>query len=574
MLQTIIKPRPGIGQDKLRKPRPSEYIEKAAVGSGYLTLELFANNELRYTFNNKLTPKNNGDTSIERNLECQGRQLDVKINRLRAELIDKKIQLFKLNRIKKTKGSQDIWQKKATLELEIREIEATLTGANSELFLSPGERSLGITNKLQDCIKSYFGHLSDSVLNCNQVNFLVLILVIKFLIFQFKSLIVKKDTKENQAKENRPTKFTKLARHRFLEYGQVIEDTCGKNAYFITLTCPGDTVEVYQALSRYSSYIDNRLTQVIRDNKKFASGNIFDLACWEFHKSGKLHKHIVIASDDVSLMGRKFLYSLAKKITLAWERILDDMATTKRTSRGKFKNLPGIDMYQRDMSQVAKGSKYDYVTSWRDYKKELHSLGHFVNIQKVKKSVAGYLSKYCSKSELPNKSKNKVLYFPSRWHNACQSLKDMAAAQRLKVIVPICPDILDMMRTALKSSEKNVKYWHKVHWDIYAQLDSKNKAKRINRKPWEPRPANSIRVSNGCKMIMYFHKAKFAEVREIVTAIVEVCNAVNSLPDVQFKGSRIGKISEKETAIQEKYQYLRKHWRETVKETMERVNYA
>lgn len=579
MLSTILTPRPLTGQESRLKLSASHYVDKAVAGAGYMTIELFANNELRYTFNNRLKPKNAGDTSQERNLECQARELDVRITRLKLELIDKKNQLSKIRKNNKTNVTKEVWDKIATLNLEIREIEETLSKHKSELFLTSDASPLGITHKLQESIKSPFSLLSDSVLNFTKFNFSLGLIAIKFLIDQLNTLLVKNDTGAKSVNGfdqlNKPTKFTKLARHRFLEYGQIIENLCGKNAYFITLTCPGEVDQVYRTLANYSSYIDNRIGQTIRDNRKIIPGDIFDLACWELHKSGKLHKHILIASPDTSLLGRKNLYSLAKKICVTWENVLDDMATDKPITRGSRKGcLPAVDMYQRDISQIKNGSKYDYVTSWKDYKNELHELGHFTNIQKVKKSVAGYLSKYVSKSEKAEKDKSKKIYFPSRWHNSCKALKDLAAAERVKVTISIDQEILSMLKTVLKTAEKNksFKYWHKKHWDLYAQLDSNKSSKRINRQPWEPRPHNSIRVSSGCKMIMFFKKEKFTDIQEMIRVIAQVCESLNTRRGL-YSGSRIGAITEnKSVSIYEKYQQLKNYWQETINSTIQKFD--
>ncbi len=295
--------------------------------------------------------------------------------------------------------------------------------------------------------------------------------------------------------DNRNTNFTRRARHKILEAGQVVENLCptadpeiaAVNARAITLTLPGSTPEAIRALAAWSSWLVNNLMQEVRDIKKL----IHYFWVWEHQKRGALHYHLCIAAhpDDYSM---DELGELGDRMISRWWELLKVMESKRPVARGGKKgNLPGIDMFERsDKAVQARGGP----KTWRDQPEKWRA-----DNQPIKKSVAGYFSKYASKNVSSGYSSNiQNAYSPSRWWGMSQSISDEIKKLRFDYTVPYNPtesnqlieDILDVWKVAMQYSYTF----------------------RITSKHETAESESSINVVNGITKVLYWDKSIFHEV--------------------------------------------------------------
>lgn len=219
-------------------------------------------------------------------------------------------------------------------------------------------------------------------------------------------------TPKNFGEPYRKTVFGKRARRSLLEAGQVVDTACGTNAWVVTLTLPGNTRKAKDALANYSSYILNRLLQVLRRFKV----PMYEFSVWEWQERGALHLHICIAAkhEDISMIE---LEAICHRIKDKWYEVLLEMITTKPVTRGNWTgNLPGIDMFE------CRGSTKNKHKTWR-YRPDIWERGW--DIQPIKKSVAKYFAKYASKeAKSGNGFEIQKGLNPSRWWGSNKLVKD------------------------------------------------------------------------------------------------------------------------------------------------------
>ena len=162
--------------------------------------------------------------------------------------------------------------------------------------------------------------------------------------------------------------FTRNAKQKILESGAVVDRHVGsRNSFEVTLTVPGSGWDVYDVISRYSGYMVNRITQVIR--RAEAKGcELHWFFVWEHQERGALHMHWCIACEHSD----KVANLVACEITGKWYALLEELSEKTR-----------IDLFK----------KRGFSGTWR-YSPEIWQC----NIARVRKSVAAYFSKYCSKN--------------------------------------------------------------------------------------------------------------------------------------------------------------------------------
>lgn len=200
------------------------------------------------------------------------------------------------------------------------------------------------------------------------------------------------------------TRFTRNARHRLLEGGQICEEKREQGAVgvFVTFTLPGSTHDAYDALARTSGYIANCICQCVRDGKRAESY----FWVYERQKRGALHLHLFISLKP----GEQWdCYRIP--LRSCWYSTLDRISQSS-----------GVDMFRHESGLYCTASRY-----WRyDY-------------QEVYKSVASYLSKYVSKeaesgfSDVP--TKGDVGLFPRRWWYMSRDLSQEIDRRRKSICV-------------------------------------------------------------------------------------------------------------------------------------------
>lgn len=167
----------------------------------------------------------------------------------------------------------------------------------------------------------------------------------------------------------KPKEFRWQAGEKILEGGAIIDRFVGvKNASMLTLTLPGSTWYAMDALARWSGWIVNRLTQVIRRTKSPHCDAPYWFFVWEHQKRGALHMHWCIAWDTLP---QKRL-ALCYKLKDLWFNLLEEISVKE-----------GIDLFKR--GGYGRTHRYNKkVWQW--------------DIQQVERSVAAYFAKYCEKN--------------------------------------------------------------------------------------------------------------------------------------------------------------------------------
>lgn len=496
--------------------------------------------------------KNDGDTWEQRQIELKTQKIELEKTRLIIELNNKKSEFLKLTRKYEHDKKKDTWERAKVVERDVIELENRIYNKYSEYFPTAGDHLLGNTEKLQEALNR---------IKCPKL-------------------------KKHFTADRPPNKLTVGAKNRIRELLIAMDRKYGKNQIIICLSLPGDTIEAKKALADYSPWVDNVLHQCIRDVKKakgYKGCNVDYVDVWELQKRGALHKHIVIASNDLDFQS---LRKIAVKIGDSWESILDMMATTSHVKRGNYAgNLPGIDMYKR--TEQARKKSYPNIESWANKKDVLRKLknnegdGVFINIQRVQKSVARYLSKYLSKGS--NGQKKDKIFNPVRWWQSSKEIKNYCKQYRLECTFDIDSDSLDILIESIKylESENLIEKYFKNYWDIwaisaavlgrnsldrkgfyvpqrkknnleYSQINGKkynknsfkNKPRllRINRKKDTPIELlkNGRRVAFGMQFICYPDRSRFDEINNFLNDIINILGKSQSpIPENKPKSPKL-----------------------------------
>lgn len=161
--------------------------------------------------------------------------------------------------------------------------------------------------------------------------------------------------------------LTRNARQKILEAGAVIDKHVGThNAFELTLTLPGSGWDAYDVVSRWSGYIVNRLTQIIRRAEK-KGVEVHWFFVWEHQKRGALHMHWCIAVES----DWRIANCLCLELRAKWFELLEELSVKTHIDLFKKRGFSGTWRHSPEMWQY--------------------------NIARVRKNVAAYFSKYCGK---------------------------------------------------------------------------------------------------------------------------------------------------------------------------------
>lgn len=200
------------------------------------------------------------------------------------------------------------------------------------------------------------------------------------------------------------TRFTRNARHRLLEGGAITEEKRrgGATGVFVTFTLPGSHRPAYDVFARCSGYVANLLCQCIRDHQ-WAEDYFW---VYERQKRGALHLHLFIGL----------------KPGVEWDCYKQPLYNVWYAALDRISVEGGVDLFRHSDGDYCTVSQY-----WRyDY-------------QVVRKSIAGYLSKYVSKdaqggfSEEPQEHDARV--FPRRWWYMSRGLTRQINERRKTVCI-------------------------------------------------------------------------------------------------------------------------------------------
>lgn len=186
----------------------------------------------------------------------------------------------------------------------------------------------------------------------------------------------------------KPTRFGTFARRKLQRIGGVLDKLVESplEGIFFTGTIPGSTLESFNAVADWSAWIVHSFKawcfKYVRSPKFFY--------VWEKQKRGALHLHYYLHVPCPIIRQR-----LIDGFQAEWCRLLDGVS--KRS---------GIDVYDRGDG-----------TTHADDKSVIQAYA-----QPVRKSVAAYLSKYCSKQSSEYSSSDSRLRCPSRWWGCSREL--------------------------------------------------------------------------------------------------------------------------------------------------------
>lgn len=178
------------------------------------------------------------------------------------------------------------------------------------------------------------------------------------------------------------TEFTAKAKRTVLRIGGMVDKLFKGRVLFLTGTLPGSTEEAKEAIAYWSGYIVNRVRQWVRRRVD----NMTDYGVWEWQKRGALHLHYCVASHD-----EKILERVDREFHDFWCQVLEDVSVKS-----------GVDLFAR--GDNCRGD----VKTWRYNWKKVQT-----RVERVKKSVSAYLSKYLCKGSDSNSEQKR--YYPSQW---------------------------------------------------------------------------------------------------------------------------------------------------------------
>lgn len=277
----------------------------------------------------------------------------------------------------------------------------------------------------------------------------------------------------------KPTAFNKNARHRLLEAGAILDQLCSKNVVEVTTTLPGSTDEAMEVVSKYSGWIMNRLTQIVRRSES-VTGWFY---VWELQSRGALHLHFAIGASTLAEAKH-----LAEEIEFKWFELLLEL-----------KEKSGVDAFAR-----RQGGSWRYKNSvWQSH------------VQPIRKSVAAYFSKYCGKQSEPSR-KAAFQFVPARWWGSSSSLKRGVENARFRIAFEVrLPDVglaIAFLRDTITSFAPIKRY--RYDFDL-----------GVSR--------SGAFLGGGWREIFYFSDEKFQDFLEILTALGDYCvNTFGAYADI------------------------------------------
>ena len=236
-------------------------------------------------------------------------------------------------------------------------------------------RPLDITEKLQAMLESFTGNLFGLL----AINTLAQILIVF-----------------GQYRKHHIKKFGSVQAQHIHECGASLEmlSSDPRFCHVTTLTLPANTHEAFECLAAHSGTIINSLFQPLRD--KYPDTNHWFFV-WEYQRRGALHAHIAHYHPDECegmLIGNILIEQ--------WHKILCEISDDS-----------GIDLFlsaQKDRCTIRSNHQH--------------------HTQPMRKSVAGYFSKYASKAGQKEENnyvrKFSQMYPPSRFWGCSKQIKAIA----------------------------------------------------------------------------------------------------------------------------------------------------
>ncbi len=193
------------------------------------------------------------------------------------------------------------------------------------------------------------------------------------------------------------TRLTRLAKNMVCDAAHVIErDTTG-DGWFVTLTIAGGTQAGYDVMSAASGYIVDRFNRWIR----YKVQNGWFVYVWELQDRGAPHLHYMFRCAD-----KTDKRALELAVQAEWRKIVLDVSGES-----------GVDLFARAVGGT-----------WRDDPSK-----PFVSARRIWGNMAGYLSKYLSKTR--SKGGKAHRWHPGRWTGVSYPLRQEVQNQRVDIVL-------------------------------------------------------------------------------------------------------------------------------------------
>jgi len=198
------------------------------------------------------------------------------------------------------------------------------------------------------------------------------------------------------------TAFGSSSRRKVRDCVTILDSMGSENALFLTGTLPAVSVEAFECISKWSSWVVQTLMQWIRD---YAPDSRV-VWVWEFQKRGALHWHAAVVCVDARSKRR-----IKRGFRTKWIRTLKGVED--RGCVPMFLGANGVDHWQNKRAVRAEAAC-------------------------VRKSLANYLAKYLSKGTTCGAQD--VLFPPARWWSADRATTREAKAA-CKTFVSGCMEL-------------------------------------------------------------------------------------------------------------------------------------
>lgn len=303
---------------------------------------------------------------------------------------------------------------------------------------------------------------------------------------------------------NKARRFGTLQRRAILRSGAVMSRLYPEKnqTWEVTLTLPGSTMQAKKCLASHTSWLMNRLLQVVRDFKKKHKIDISNFYVWEWQKRGALHLHMALGCEDALITEE-----CARAIKTKWFNLLVELG-----------ELTDVDMF-------AKSSTF----TWKNQPSAWQS-----HCMPIEKNLAAYFAKYASKDKDSGMPKNgsPVLFYPTTWWGRSRDLAQAVRENTIKICLNyLTEEVADEKVNMLHSIINNYEALKQYAYDYEVNIDAGN--------------ARKMCVAFGVTRVIYFSDERFAEVTAEVETLALTLKEEASLLGAEWSGqlpSRLASI--------------------------------
>jgi hypothetical protein len=279
---------------------------------------------------------------------------------------------------------------------------------------------------------------------------------------------------------NKKRHFGNAQRRALLRTGAVMSRLYPERGqtYEVTLTIPGGTVQALKCVAGQTSWLTNRLMQVVRDAERKNKTTISWFYVWEWQERGALHLHMALGSEKALVAKRT-----AHAIEYQWFELLMQL-----------EEITGIDCFARKEG----GTWRKDPSVWQSH------------VAEIEKNLAAYFAKYASKdkdTKIAEKEGRAPRYYPKTWWGRS---RDLARAVKEQTII---------IRMNYQTEDESVEWYKRLDEVLsnYAHIKEYCYDFQVERKV---RDTKQMRVyAFGERRIRYYEDDTFAALRDEVETL-------------------------------------------------------